>query len=59
MNIQRAKEIVNSGEIANVSFNGQRIYIQHVDEENKTARIYPLDDPEDEKDVPIDQLKEN
>lgn len=59
MNIQRAKEIVDSGEIANVSFNGQRIYIQHVDEENKTARIYPLDDPEDEKDVPIDQLKEN
>ncbi|NLY78967.1 MAG: H-type small acid-soluble spore protein [Lysinibacillus sp.] len=59
MNIQRAKEIVDSGELANISFNGQRIYIQHVDEKNKTARIYPLDDPEDEKDVPIDQLIEN
>lgn len=59
MNLQRAKEIVESGELANILFNGQRIYIQHVDEEKKTARIYPLDDPENEKEVPVDQLLEN
>ncbi|MFC5541613.1 MAG: small acid-soluble spore protein H [Bacilli bacterium] len=59
MNIQRAKEIVESGAIANVLFNGQRIYIQNVDEQKGTARIYPLDDPENEKEVPVEQLLEN
>jgi len=57
MNIQRAKEIVESGAIANVLFNGQRIYIQNVDEQKGTARIYPL--PENEKEVPVEQLLEN
>lgn len=59
MNIQRAKEIAESGVLANIQYNGQRIYIQHVDEQKGTARIYPLDDPENEKEVPVEQLLEN
>lgn len=59
MDIQRAKEIVNSGAFANILYNGQRIYIQHVNEQKGTARIYPLDDPENEKEVPVEQLLEN
>lgn len=59
MNLQRAKEIAESGAIANVLYNGQHIYIQHVDETKGTARIYPLDDPENEKEVPVEQLLEN
>ncbi|MED3662043.1 small acid-soluble spore protein H [Ureibacillus sp. FSL K6-8385] len=59
MNLQRAKEIAESGELANILFNGRRIYIQHVDEAKGTARIYPLDDPENEQEVPVEQLSEN
>jgi len=59
VNIQRAKEIAESGVLANIQYNGQRIYIQHVDEQKGTARIYPLDNPENEKEVPVEQLLEN
>jgi len=59
MDIQRAKEIATSGAIANILYNGQRIYIQNVDEQKGTARIYPLDDPENEKEVPVEHLLEN
>ena len=51
MNKQRAKEISESPVMANVLYNGKSIYIQHVNEQNETARIYPLDQPEYEKEV--------
>jgi len=41
-----------------VEYNGVRIYIQHVDEQNETARIYPLDQPEQEMVVPVRTLSE-
>lgn len=58
MNKQRAKEIAGSPVMANVSFNGQRIYIQNVDEEKELARIYSLEDPHDEKEVLVTDLIE-
>ncbi|WP_027723933.1 small acid-soluble spore protein H [Tuberibacillus calidus] len=58
MNKQRAKEIVSSPNMVNVTYNGQPIYIQNVDDETETARIYPLDNPENEQTVPLSQLKE-
>ncbi|WP_067729490.1 small acid-soluble spore protein H [Oceanobacillus damuensis] len=58
MNIQRAEQIVESPELINVTYNGKKIYIQHVDEQNKLARIYPLDDPQNEFDVQLEQLSE-
>lgn len=58
MEVQRAKEISESPTIAKVLFNGQSVYIQHVDEKTKMARIYPLDDPNKEQEVPLSQLKE-
>ncbi|MCP1145002.1 H-type small acid-soluble spore protein [Lysinibacillus endophyticus] len=59
MNIQRAQEITQSGEIPNIIFNGKRVYIQHVDPDKKTARIYPLDDPEKEQEVSVTDLIEH
>ncbi|SOC06019.1 small acid-soluble spore protein H (minor) [Ureibacillus xyleni] len=59
MNVQRAQEITESGEIANILFNGQRVYIQHVDADKGTARIYPLDDPEKEQEVALNDLVEH
>lgn len=45
--------------MANVTFDGDRVYIQHVDEATATARIYPLDQPEREQSVPVSQLNEH
>ncbi|OEH93271.1 H-type small acid-soluble spore protein [Bacillus solimangrovi] len=58
MNIQRAKEIVESPETIEVLYNGTKIYIQNVDEKKDTARIFPLDQPSNETEVNVDQLIE-
>jgi small acid-soluble spore protein H (minor) len=59
MNKQRAKEIAASPVMANVTYQGVPIYIQHVDENNETARIYPLDQPENEQTVSLNSLIEH
>lgn len=59
MNKLRAQEMMESGEMKHVTYNGERIYIQHVDPKNNTARIYPLDDPGKEMEVPLSQLVEH
>ncbi|MCA0982897.1 small acid-soluble spore protein H [Halobacillus yeomjeoni] len=58
MNKNRAQEICTSPKMANVVFNGQPIYIQNVDEQNGTARIYPLGQPEREQTVSLNELEE-
>lgn len=58
MNSQRAKEIVSSPTMVDVTLNGVPIYIQHVDEKNETARIFPLGEPENEQDVSLSELNE-
>lgn len=59
MNSQRAKEIAESAVMANVTYEGVPIYIQHVDENNQSARIYPLTQPENEQEVPLNSLIEH
>lgn len=59
MNNQRAQEIAVSPVMVDVTYNGTPIYIQHVDEKNETARIYPLDQPENEQSVPLSSLVES
>jgi len=59
MNVQRAKEIASSPVMAHVTYEGTPIYIQHVDEKHEKARIYPLDQPENEQTVPLSSLKEH
>jgi len=46
-------------EMVHVTYQGIPIYIQHVNESNETARIYPLHDPRKEQTVPVSALKEN
>lgn len=58
MNSQRAQEIAESPVMANVEYGGMRVYIQHVDEMSDTVRIYPLDRPEEEMEVPVRSLSE-
>ena len=58
MNAQRAKEIADSPVMANVTYNDTPIYIQHVNVATETARIYPLEQPEKELEVPLNSLTE-
>ncbi|MEN2767010.1 H-type small acid-soluble spore protein [Ornithinibacillus xuwenensis] len=57
MNRMRAEEIAQSADMKHVTYNGKQIYIQQVNE-NNTARIFPLDDPQHEFDVQLTNLYE-
>ncbi|WP_286230175.1 H-type small acid-soluble spore protein [Neobacillus mesonae] len=59
MNVGRAKEILESVEMINVSYDGTPVIIQHVDETTKMARIYSRKDPDNERDVPVLNLIED
>ncbi|MCP3026388.1 H-type small acid-soluble spore protein [Halobacillus sp. A5] len=58
MNSQRAQEIASSSVMAHVTYNNAPIYIQHVNEENETARIYSMQNPENELEVSLAELIE-
>ncbi|MGP7815874.1 H-type small acid-soluble spore protein [Niallia sp. 01092] len=58
MNIGRAIEIMTTGDIINVRYQGESVIIQHVDENAKTARIYPKANPDQEMEVNVQQLSE-
>ena len=58
MNVQRAKDIADSPVMANVTYDDVPIYIQRVDGQTGIARIYPLDKPENEQEVPVNSLIE-
>jgi small acid-soluble spore protein H (minor) len=59
VNSQRAQEIAASPVMANVTFQDTPVYIQHVDQEKGTARIFPLQDRENEQEVPVNNLVEH
>ena len=58
MDAQRAQEIAASPVMISVTHNGTPIYIQRVNAQSETARIYPLGQPEDEHEVPLSALQE-
>jgi small acid-soluble spore protein H (minor) len=58
MDSKRAQEIASSPTMANVTYNGQSIYIEHVDQQNGTATIHPLDDPNTKQSISVTSLEE-
>jgi small acid-soluble spore protein H (minor) len=58
MNAHRAQEIASSPDMVNVSYNGSRIYIEHVDEQQGKATVHPLDEPTNKQSVSVDSLEE-
>ena len=58
METQRAKEIIDSPKTINVLYEGDKVFIQTVNDETEIARIHPLDNPEYVQDVPVANLKE-
>jgi small acid-soluble spore protein H (minor) len=59
MNVGRAKEIVESADMINVTYEGDQVIIQHVDDTTKMARIYYRKNPEQEREVPVLNLIED
>ncbi|QQE80601.1 H-type small acid-soluble spore protein [Alicyclobacillus sp. SO9] len=58
MNQNRAEQIARSPIMANVTYKGQPIYIQHVEDSGHSARVYPLNNPKAEQNVALDDLYE-
>ncbi|MEH7366841.1 small acid-soluble spore protein H [Priestia megaterium] len=58
MDAQRAQEIADSVDMANVIYNGKSIYIEHVDQQNGVATIHNLDEPNNKPSVSISELTE-
>jgi small acid-soluble spore protein H (minor) len=58
MNVGRAKEILESLDVINVTYEGTPVIIQNVDEKTKMARIYSRTNPDNEQDVPVLNLIE-
>lgn len=58
MNPERAQEITFSPEMINVTCQGEKIYIEHVDQDKGLATIHPLRNPEQKKSVPVSELEE-
>jgi small acid-soluble spore protein H (minor) len=58
MEMNRVKQIVSSPKEITVKYNGVPVWIQGVDEQANTARVYAQLDPDDEMDVSIRELLE-
>ena len=58
MDIRRAKQIFDSTKEVEVHYQRKPVWIQNVDESSQTARIYPLDNPDNEMTVSVHQLEE-
>jgi len=58
MDSQRAKEILESPHMISVTVLGIPIYIQRVNEDQQTARVFPLDEPIFEQDISLDKMIE-
>ena len=58
MDAQRAQEISSSPNMANVTYNGESIYIEHVDQQNGVATIHSLDKPNNKQSVSVESLNE-
>jgi small acid-soluble spore protein H (minor) len=59
MDLKRAKEIASSPVMANVTYNGTRVYIKSVNENSGTANIHPLQQCDNRIDVPVTNLTEH
>jgi small acid-soluble spore protein H (minor) len=58
MDSQRAQEISSSSVMANVTYNGKQVYIEHVDRQNEMATIHSLDEPNKKESVSVTSLIE-
>lgn len=55
----RAQEIISSPNMINVTYNGESIYIESVNENRGTANIHPLEQPDKLHEVSLTTLFEH
>ncbi|MDQ0298485.1 small acid-soluble spore protein H (minor) [Salibacterium salarium] len=58
MDTKRAKDILASEHLINVTYQGDPIYIQDVDEQNNAAKVYELENPQQKHHVSVHELQE-
>jgi small acid-soluble spore protein H (minor) len=58
MDARRAQEICSSQSMANVTYNGEQCYIEHVDQDKGLATIHPVNNPTSKQSVSVDSLQE-
>mgnify|MGYP001426005007 CR=1 FL=1 len=58
MDSERVKEILQSTAMVQVGYNGIPVYIEEIDEVNKTAKVFPLDNMDHVQYVDIEGLHE-
>lgn len=58
MDKRRAMDIASSPVMANVTYHTEPIYIERVSQNKDTARIHPLNEPNNSLEVPLDTLVE-
>lgn len=59
MDVKRARDISTSPVMANVTYNGTRVYIEGVNENSGTASVRPLEGIGGRQEVPINNLVEH
>jgi small acid-soluble spore protein H (minor) len=59
MDNQRAKEIISSPNMVNVTYNGTRIYMESLNEPDQCCIIHFINQPVTKLNVPLSDLKEN
>jgi small acid-soluble spore protein H (minor) len=58
MDVKRAKEILSSSTMVNVMYEGTPIYIESVNDDDKTAKVHYLNQPTNHQTVDVTCLME-
>ncbi|WEG13005.1 H-type small acid-soluble spore protein [Pullulanibacillus sp. KACC 23026] len=58
MDANRAREILEANYMIQVNLAGIPVFIQKVNEDGLTAQVFPLDEPDHEQVVTLNQLEE-
>ncbi|MBU9719981.1 MULTISPECIES: H-type small acid-soluble spore protein [Bacillaceae] len=59
MEKQRIMEILDSPDMIKVTYEGKPVFIQQVDQNTENARVFPMDEPENQFNVEVTKLQEH
>lgn len=59
MDPKRAEEIRNSEDMVHVTYNGEPVYIEHVDKSAGYATVHPINDKHNKLSVALSELNES
>ncbi|WP_456276737.1 H-type small acid-soluble spore protein [Bacillus sp. AK128] len=59
MDAKRTQEIASSPTMKDVYYNGEKVYIEHVDQDKGLATVHPINDPTNKLSVSVNSLEES